>query len=118
MSVRGVFVNASDRRDFAVGDEIFRKGDMGQEMFGLVSGKVELRFGNEVVATVDPSGTFGEMAIVSDAPRSLTAVAVEPSRVAVIDRSTFLSLVHETPTFAIEVMRSLADRLRDQLRRR
>ena len=66
MSVRGVFVNASDRRDFAVGDEIFRKGDMGQEMFGLVSGKVELRYGNEVVATVDPSGTFGEMAIVSD----------------------------------------------------
>ena len=118
MSVRGVFVNASDRRDFAVGDEIFRKGDMGEEMFGVVSGKIELRFGDEVVATVDPSGTFGEMAIVSDAPRSLTAVAVEPSCVAVINRSTFLFLVHETPTFAIEVMRSLADRLRDQIRRR
>ena len=118
MSVRGVFVNASDHRDFAVGDEIFRKGDMGTEMFGVVSGKVELRFGDEVVATVGPSGTFGEMAIVSDAPRSLTAVAVEPSCVAVINRSTFLFLVHETPTFAIEVMRSLADRLRDQVRRR
>jgi CRP-like cAMP-binding protein len=36
----------------------------------------------------------------------------------VINRSTFLFLVHETPTFAIEVMRSLADRLRDQVRRR
>ena len=32
---------------------------MGEEMFGVVSGKVELRYGNEVVATVDPSGTFG-----------------------------------------------------------
>ena len=66
MSVRGVFVHASDRRDFAVGDEIFRKGEMGEEMFGVVSGKIELRFGDEVVATVVPSGTFGEMAIVSD----------------------------------------------------
>ena len=63
MSVRGVFVDTSDRRDFAVGDEIFRKGDVGEEMFGVVSGKIELRFGDEVVATVDPSGTFGEMAI-------------------------------------------------------
>jgi CRP/FNR family cyclic AMP-dependent transcriptional regulator len=118
MPVRGVFVNASDHRDFAVDEQIFREGDMGSEMFGVVSGKVELRSGAEVVATVGPSGTFGEMAIVSDAPRSLTAVAVEPSRVAVIDRSTFLFLVHETPTFALEVMRSLADRLRVQHRRR
>jgi CRP-like cAMP-binding protein len=83
-------------------------------MFGVVSGKVELRRGDEVVTTVGPSGTFGEMAIVSEAPRSLTAVAAEPSRVAVINRSTFLFLVHETPTFAIEVMRSLADRIREQ----
>ena len=118
MTVRGVFVSASDHRDFAVGDEIFREGDMGSEMFGVVSGKVELRYGAEVIATVRPSETFGEMAIVSDAPRSLTAVAVEPSRVAVINRSTFLFLVHETPTFALEVMRSLADRLRAQHRRR
>jgi CRP/FNR family cyclic AMP-dependent transcriptional regulator len=118
MPVPGVFVNSSDHRDFAVGDEIFREGDRGSEMFGVVSGKIELRYGAEVVATVGPSDTFGEMAIVSDAPRSLTAVAVEPSRVAVINRSTFLHLVHETPTFALQVMRSLADRLRVQLRRR
>jgi CRP/FNR family transcriptional regulator, cyclic AMP receptor protein len=118
MTVRGVFVNASDHRDFAVGDEIFREGDVGSEMFGVVSGKVELRYGAEVISTVGPSETFGEMSIVTDAPRSLTAVAVEPSRVAVINRSTFLFLVHETPTFALEVMRSLAERLRAQDRRR
>jgi CRP/FNR family cyclic AMP-dependent transcriptional regulator len=114
MTVRGVFVNASDHRDLAAGDEIFREGAQGAEMFGVVSGSVELRRGGKVVATVGPSGTFGEMAIVSGAPRSLTAVAVEPSRVAVINRSTFLFLVHETPTFALEVMRSLADRIREQ----
>src|SRR5262245_9180144 len=113
MTVRGVFVNASDHREFAAGDEIFREGDPGTEMFGVVSGQVELRLGDEVVAVVGPSGTFGEMAIVSESPRSLTAVAVEPSRVAVINRSTFLFLVHETPTFAIEVMRSLAARIRE-----
>ena len=115
MGVKGVFINASDRRNLAEGEVLFREGQRGSEMFGLVSGKVELRRGGgEVVATVEPSETFGEMALVTDSPRSLTAVAVEPSCVTVIDRSTFLHLVREAPTFAIEVMRSLADRLRVQ----
>lgn len=113
MTVKGVFVNARDHRDVPAGDTIFHEGDQGEEMFGIVSGQVELRHGDDVVVTVGPDGTFGEMAIISDAPRSLTAVAVEPSRIAVISRHTFLFLVHETPTFAIDVMRSLADRIRD-----
>jgi len=117
MAVRGVFVNASERRNFAEGEVIFRAGERGSEMFGLVSGKIELRNGDRIVAAVEPSDTFGEMALVTDAPRSLTAVAVEPSCVTVIDRTTFLHLVHETPTFALEVMRSLAERLRAQNRR-
>jgi CRP/FNR family transcriptional regulator, cyclic AMP receptor protein len=96
---------------------IFRAGERGSEMFGLVSGKIELRNGDRIVATVEPSDTFGEMALVTDTPRSLTAVAVEPSCVTVIDRTTFIHLVHETPTFALEVMRSLAERLRAQNRR-
>ena len=53
------------------------------------------------------------MAIVSDAPRSLTAVATEPSTLAVINDKTFLFLVHETPMFAIQVMRSMATRIRE-----
>jgi CRP-like cAMP-binding protein len=118
MTVKGLFANASEVREFAIGDTIFSEGDQGAEMFGVVSGKVELRHGDDVVLTVGPDGTFGEMAIISDSARSLTAVAVEPSRIAVINRRTFLFLVHETPTFAIDVMRSLADRIRDHDRQR
>jgi CRP-like cAMP-binding protein len=118
MTVRGLFANASEVREFVPGDTIFAEGDPGAEMFGVVSGKVELRHGDDVVIAVGPDGTFGEMAIISDAPRSLTAIAVEPSRIAVINRRTFLFLVHETPTFAIDVMRSLADRIRDHDRQR
>ena len=66
----------------------------------------------EPAATIGPDGTFGELAIIDHTPRSLTAVAIEPSRVAVIDERTFLFLVHETPTFALLVMRALAARIR------
>lgn len=112
MTIRGVFLNATERRECASGEVLFSAGDAGDQMFGVVSGRIELRRGDDVLATVTDGETFGEMAIIDDAPRALTAVAIEPSEVAVITRSTFLFLVHETPMFAIQVMRSLASRIR------
>ncbi len=113
MTVRGVFVNATERREVAAGETLFAEGDAGQQMFGVITGTIELRRGDTVIATVPPGETFGEMAIIDDTVRSLTAVAIEPSEVAVIDQSRFLFLVHETPMFAIQVMRSLAGRIRE-----
>jgi len=109
----GLFLNATDRREIAPGELLFAAGDTGDQMFGVVSGQIELRRGDEVLARVGPGETFGEMAIIDDAPRLLTAVAVEPTEIAVITRRTFLFLVHETPMFAIQVMQSLASRIRE-----
>lgn len=106
-------MNAKERRDLVPGEVLFTAGDSGDEMFGVVSGQIELRRGDEVLARVGPGETFGEMAIIDSAPRALTAVAVEASEIAVIDRRMFLFLVTETPTFAIQVMRSLASRIRE-----
>lgn len=113
MPLHGLFLNAKDRRDLASGEVFFNAGDLGDEMFGVVSGLIELRSDEKVLARVGPGGTFGEMAIIDSAPRALTAVAVEPSEVAVITRSMFLFLVTETPMFAIQVMQSLASRIRE-----
>jgi CRP/FNR family cyclic AMP-dependent transcriptional regulator len=112
VTIRAVFVNASDKRDVAAGDVVFTEGDVGTEMFCVVSGAIELRRGDKVLNTVGSAGTFGEMALIDHAPRSLTAVAVEPSQIVAIDKRVFLWLVHETPTFALQVMRSLANLVR------
>ena len=52
------------------------------------------------------------MALVDKSPRSATATALEDSKLAVIDKARFLFLVTETPIFALQVMSSLAERLR------
>ena len=112
MPVRGLFINATERRSLDAGEVLFSEGDLGTEMFGVVTGQIELRHGNGVVETLGPDQTFGEMDIIDHSPRSLTAVASEPSEIAVINERTFLFLVHETPTFALQVMRSLTERVR------
>ena len=113
MQVRGVFVNASERRSLQTGDILFAAGDAGEEMFGVVSGSIELRRGDKVLTTAGEGETFGEMALIDNTPRMLTAVAAEPTEVAVINRHTFMYMVHEAPMFAIQVMSSLADRIRE-----
>ena len=112
MAVSGVFANASETRTLVDGEVVFAEGDTGAQMFGVVSGAVVLRDGEHVVATVDAGGTFGELAIIDHSPRSLTAVAFGDTTLAVVDERTFLFLVHETPMFALQVMRSLAATVR------
>ena len=112
MKVPGVFHNAKSFKDVPAGSVIFEEGTSGAEMFGILEGEVELRLPNGMVRTLGPDDSFGEMAIVDGSPRSGTAVAVTDTKLAVLDRQRFLFLVQETPMFALQVMSSIAERLR------
>jgi CRP/FNR family transcriptional regulator, cyclic AMP receptor protein len=94
------------------GGVIFEEGASGAEMFGIMEGAVELRLPHGAVHRLGPDDTIGEMAIVDRSPRSATAVAVTDTKLAVIDRHRFLFLIDETPMFALQVMSSIAERLR------
>jgi len=112
MTYSDVFHNARAFKDVPAGTVIFEQGATGTEMFGIVEGEVELRLPNGVVRGLGPDETFGEMAIIDSSPRSGTVVAVADTKLAVIDRSRFLFLVQERPMFALQVMSSIARRLR------
>jgi CRP/FNR family cyclic AMP-dependent transcriptional regulator len=112
MTVSGLFYNAKTFRDVPAGTVIFEEGTTGTEMFGIVAGQVELRRSNGAVRRLGPDDTFGEMAIIDSSPRGGTVVAVTDTKLAVIDRDTFLLLVQQAPMFSLQVMSSLAERLR------
>jgi CRP-like cAMP-binding protein len=92
--------------------KIFVQDDPGGCMYVVRSGKVGILAGGTVLENIGPNGTFGEMALIDGAPRSATAVAREPTEVAVIDEKAFLYLVERNPTFALDLLRRLASRLR------
>jgi CRP/FNR family transcriptional regulator, cyclic AMP receptor protein len=99
-------------REFKAGDVIFRQGEPAQELFIVQSGEVEIRLGNRILETLSQYGIFGEMALIDNAPRSATAVAVGDAKLVPVSEKQFLFLISNTPYFALNVMRVMARRLR------
>jgi CRP/FNR family transcriptional regulator, cyclic AMP receptor protein len=95
---------------FKPGETIFAAGEKGDNMYVLRSGEVEIERDGKVVEQLGPGGIFGEMALIDGAPRAATATTKTACEVAPITEKASLFLVHETPFFAISVMRDLGDR--------
>lgn len=97
----------------AAGEIIFRQGEFGNEMYGLISGIVELKVHDHVKETILAGDIFGEGAIVQPSHcRASTAIAKTDCEIVTLDRERFLFAIQETPLFALEVIKSLSDRLR------
>lgn len=106
------FINARKTEVIEAGTEIFRLGDKGGEMYVVLEGSARIHVRGRVVEIAGPGAIVGEMAMVDDAPRSATVVAVSRCCVVPIGRAEFDLLVRERPEFARHVMKVITDRLR------
>jgi CRP/FNR family cyclic AMP-dependent transcriptional regulator len=96
------------------GDFVFRAGEPGNCMFGLLEGSVELNWnGGAGQERIEAGDVFGAGALVTpDHRRFGDARALTPCRVLVMNREKFLFAVQESPMFAIELLASIDQRLR------
>jgi CRP/FNR family cyclic AMP-dependent transcriptional regulator len=99
-------------REYKAGEIIFKEGEPAAEFFVIQSGEVDIQFGNRLLGTLGDLDIFGEMALIDAAPRSATAVARTNVKIVPVGEKQFLFLVSRTPHFALNVMRTLARRLR------
>jgi len=77
-----------------------------------MEGKVSITIRNSEVELVQAGGTFGEMALVDQSPRTASATAQSDCILLSVNRSALLALVRSQPAIGIAMLRSVADRLR------
>lgn len=104
-------------RFFGQGAVIFRENDEGNEMFIIIQGQVEIRkttgtSSSKILTTLHSGDMFGEMAVIEKQSRSATAVAVQPTKVLVLNEKLYESMVGTNPDFARKMNRVLSERIR------
>jgi CRP-like cAMP-binding protein len=100
-----------------MGDIIFSEGEIGNEMYIIQSGTVELlkTIGKEtrVLATLEKGDFFGEMSVLEDLPRTASARAKTDVELVRINGATFDSMLKGNTEIAVRMMRKLSRRLRE-----
>jgi CRP/FNR family cyclic AMP-dependent transcriptional regulator len=102
---------------FPAGKTLFREGDPGGVLYVIKDGRLQLSVVDDtgktvVVDTLEPGEFFGEISMLDGGKRTATAVAVEEVRALSLDREPFLALLRRQPDAALDVMTSIAKRMR------
>jgi CRP-like cAMP-binding protein len=93
------------------GEELTREGEPGDAFFVLVRGSAEVRRGTRRIATLGGGDFAGEIALLTDAPRTATVRATSPVTALKATRTGFSALLDTSPRIQRKVLRALADRL-------
>jgi CRP-like cAMP-binding protein len=96
----------------AQGEVFFTENQNSDRMYLLEEGEVALTRGGKAIDVVKAGEIFGEMAAISQLPRSATAVARTACRVVSLDAKQFQRAIQKMPEFALMLMNILINRLR------
>jgi CRP-like cAMP-binding protein len=118
-TAKAFFESAGKEEAIAAGSKFFVENEKASrillkrdKMYLLLEGQVGLMAKGKAIGAVKAGEIFGEMAAISESPRSATAVAMTPCRVLSLDDKQFLSALERKPDFALMLMALMIQRLR------
>ena len=95
---------------------IFREGDIGQDIFYILSGRVRMEKSagqaKKVLAEMGQGEYFGEMAALIHAPRTASARSLEESHIAVVNGDTLRNLLRESDDVSLFMLQEFSNRIR------
>jgi CRP-like cAMP-binding protein len=106
-----VLATIADELDLPEGRALTREGQPGREFFVLVDGTVDVIQGGKKIAELGAGDWLGEIALLTNAPRTATVTATSPVRVLVITDRAFRQVVEATPSIAVKVLERVGERL-------
>jgi CRP/FNR family transcriptional regulator, cyclic AMP receptor protein len=96
-------------RSYPAGTTILRQGDTSMAVYVILSGRVAVQIGAQLVREIGTDDFFGELGVLDDAPRSATIVALEPTHCALLAAWD----IRRNPRIALGLLPILAQRLRE-----
>jgi len=99
------------------GDVVFERTDLSTDLYIVNAGKFKAVLSDDegdemVLAQFEKGAFFGELSLLDGQGRSATIVAETDSELAVLKKDVFLELLYNNPKIAVELMTTLARRLR------
>jgi CRP-like cAMP-binding protein len=102
---------SADRRVLHAGDVLFRRDDVSNDGFLVLTGSIAVDPSGHGAATariVRPPGLIGDLALLTQTRRPATAIAREPTAVLRISRQLFRRVLQEFPESTERLRRSLS----------
>jgi signal transduction histidine kinase len=103
---------------FAAGQSVFKEGDLGDGVYVVKSGMVEISATvgagrQHSFSRLEAGEFFGEMAVLDNQPRSASASAVEESDVYFIPREEMVTLLTRSPELCMTLLQEISQRVRE-----
>jgi putative ABC transport system ATP-binding protein len=93
------------RKQFLPGEVIIREGDIGEELFLISDGEVQIEQQGQEVARLGPGEFFGELALMSGNPRNASVVAAQPVETYVLGKEDFQRAMQASEDFREQLRR-------------
>ncbi len=100
-----------DELDVPRGETLIREGERGHEFFAIVEGSVGVTRSGRPLRELDSGDWAGEIALITDLPRTASVVTTSPVRLLVLGDRAFKALLEHAPSVGVRIMRPLAERL-------
>jgi CRP-like cAMP-binding protein len=101
----------ADLVTFREGETVMAEGKPGMEAFVIVDGNARVTRSGRKIANLEAGDWFGEIALLSDVPRTATVVAASPLQTLVLTRRGLSDLICDVPSIGTKMLASVGDRL-------
>ncbi|MGV6817444.1 MAG: Crp/Fnr family transcriptional regulator [Thiotrichales bacterium] len=110
-----LFSDSEDALHLSAGERLFSAGDKADKIYFVLSGKIDLLVNEKIIESILPGSLLGEIAMLNSAGHVADAIAEKASTVVPVTPDRFQFLVEQTPFFAMDVMKAMAERIHSRL---